>query len=87
MTGNDAHCFKSIFKQIYAVPWLVGEHIENTLEAVTALIQRDNNTPGGLTTLAYVEFDVHVSFDHHASDLDVQIRSQSAGSLIALTLL
>jgi len=32
------------------------------LEALTALIQRDNSTPGGLTTLAYVEFDVHVSF-------------------------
>jgi len=62
MTGSSAHRFASIFKQIYAVPWLVGEHIENTLEALTALIQRDNSTPGGLTTLAYVEFDVHVSF-------------------------
>lgn len=51
-----------IFKQIHAVPWHVGEHIENTLEALTALIQGDNSTPGGLTTLAYVEFDVHVSF-------------------------
>lgn len=60
-TGNDAHRFASIFKQICAVPWLAGEHIENTLEALTALIQRDNSTPGGLTTLAYVEFDVHVS--------------------------
>ena len=38
-----------------------GEHIENTLEALTALIQRDNDTPGGLKTLAYVEFDIHVS--------------------------
>ncbi|KAL0019574.1 hypothetical protein WJX79_009320 [Trebouxia sp. C0005] len=40
-----------------------GEHIENTLEALTALIQRDNSTPGGLTTLAYVEFDVHETAD------------------------
>lgn len=62
MTGNDAHYFGIIFKQIRAVPWHVGEHIENTLEALTALIQGDNSTAGGLTTLAYVEFDVHVSF-------------------------
>ncbi|KAL0045049.1 hypothetical protein WJX82_006407 [Trebouxia sp. C0006] len=40
-----------------------GEHIENTLEALTALIQGDNSTPGGLTTLAYVEFDVHETAD------------------------
>ena len=40
---------------------IAGEHIENTLEALTALIQKDNATPGGLETLAYVEFDVHVS--------------------------
>lgn len=40
-----------------------GEHIENTLRALTALIQRDNSTPGGLTTLAYVEFDVHETAD------------------------
>ncbi|DBB06980.1 TPA: hypothetical protein ACH3X1_011572 [Trebouxia sp. C0004] len=40
-----------------------GTHIENTLEALTALIQRDNSTPGGLTTLAYVEFDVHETAD------------------------
>jgi hypothetical protein len=61
MTGSSVHCLTSICKQS-SVPWLVGEHIENTLEALTALIQRDNSTPGGLMTLAYVEFDVHVSF-------------------------
>lgn len=38
-----------------------GEHIENTLEALRALINKDNETPGGLKTLAYIEFDVHVS--------------------------
>ena len=37
-----------------------GEHIENTLEALRALIQKDNATPGGLKSLAYIEFDVHV---------------------------
>lgn len=41
--------------------WHAGEHIENTLEALTALIQRDNSTPEGLSSLAYIEFDVHVS--------------------------
>ena len=43
--------------------WLadVGDHIENTLEALQALIRKDNETPGGLKTLAYIEFDVHVS--------------------------
>lgn len=41
---------------------LAGEHIENTLEALRALIQKDNATPGGLITLAYIEFDVHVRF-------------------------
>ena len=40
--------------------WHAGEHIENTLEALTALIQRDNSTPEGLPSLAYIEFDVHV---------------------------
>lgn len=40
-----------------------GEHIENTLEALRALINKDNETPGGLKTLAYIEFDVHETGD------------------------
>ena len=46
-----------------SIGWLTpaGEHIENTLEALRALIKKDNTTPGGLKTLAYIEFDVHVS--------------------------
>ena len=43
-----------------AVP-CAGTQIENTLQALTALVQQDNDTPGGLADLAYVEFDVHVS--------------------------
>ena len=38
-----------------------GKQIENTLQALTALVQQDNDAPGGLDDLAYVEFDVHVS--------------------------
>ena len=38
-----------------------GEHIENTLEALSVLIDKDNSTPAGLPNLAYIEFDVHVS--------------------------
>ncbi|KAL3160378.1 hypothetical protein ABBQ32_010705 [Trebouxia sp. C0010 RCD-2024] len=40
-----------------------GEHIENTLEALRALIKTDNETPNGLKRLAYVEFDVHETGD------------------------
>ena len=54
-----SHLTQYTVRQLYNAR--TGEHIENTLEALTALIQRDNNTPGGLKTLAYVEFDIHVS--------------------------
>ena len=55
-------CCSSVFPE-HCIGWLVaaGEHIENTLEALRALIKKDNQTPGGLKTLAYIEFDVHVS--------------------------
>ena len=50
----------------HCIGWdaVAGEHIENTLEALRALIRKDNHTPGGLETLAYIEFDVHVSLSY-----------------------
>ena len=43
--------------------WLAlsaGTYCENTLEALAALIERDNGPDGPLRDLYYVEFDVHV---------------------------
>ena len=56
---------------------LAGEHIENTLEALRALIRQDNATPGGSKALAYIEFDVHVKFP------EVLLHTKQALSLYA----